>query len=338
MDEHDFFNWLAVSRHLSAGSLRTTRVRFNYLRNWLAGRELNPTLVQDFILECRDRKLKNSTINGYIRIFTLFDKFYAAKEIKSELTKGMEYFPKNYRVPTILSVDEIQAIVNAPLVREASFVLPAERLAKLSLTMKLAVWFLGATGCRIDEMASLTKSNLYLGLDCNYAQFVDTKTYLDRKVPLPPTLAFELQDYVKEKKPKDLVFLSPLGNKIVEQTFNKYLREKVEMAGVNKHVYAHCFRNSYIMEHLRCGTDVLTIAKLVGHADVNTTMGYTKFNYGMLEKGAENHPLFARALTTEKLLKRIVETIEKWPILLDHRFSFRREIRPNSILFEIYLK
>lgn len=92
------------------------------------------------------------------------------------------------------------------------------------------------------------------------------------------------------------------------------------------------------MEHLRCGTDVLTIAKLVGHADVNTTMGYTKFNYEMLEKGAENHPLFAKTLTTEKILQKIMDSIEKWPILQDNRFSFRRERGSNSLLFEIYVK
>jgi len=335
MQKGDFFNWLATSRHLSRGSLRTTEIKWNFVQKWLSGRRLKHGLVEDFILSLRTRGCKNSTINGYIRVFALLDAYHKARGVSSEYVKGIEYFPKTTHVPTILSIEEIESIINSKIIRCQSQGMSPERNLYLNRMSRLAVWFLAATGCRINEMASLTKERLYLGM-LNYAQFTDTKTYLDRRVPLPPLLASDLSDWVKDKSPKDLVFTSSLGNKLVEQTFNPILREKVQNAGVNKHVYAHCFRNSYIMEHLKCGTDVLTIAKLVGHSDVNTTMGYTKFNYEMIEKGAENHPLFARTLTTQKVVQKIAQTVETWPVLTDRRFSFRKEIRENSILIEIY--
>ena len=255
-----------------------------------------------------------------------------------KLTENLTFFPKQQKTPTILSIEEIQAIIDAPMTRGVQHGVNPIRTEERNNTARLIIYFLASTGCRINEMASLTKEDLYLGVNINYVTFKDTKTSTDRQVPLPNQLAYELGVVTEHKNPRDLVFTSLRGNKIVEQTFNPMLREKALTAKINKHVHAHCFRNSFIMEHLRCGTDVLTIAKLVGHADVNTTMGYTKFNYEMLEKGAENHPLFAKTLTTKKVLEKVTQAIDKWPVLLDKRFSFRKEVRDNSNLFEIYTK
>jgi len=331
--KEEFFNWLVYNKHLKESSLTTVERRFRYFFVWLGKHDLSAKNAESFILEMCRKGRRNQTLNGYILLF-----IYLGQFLKIHLTENISFFPKQQRVPTILSIDEIQAIIDVPMVRGLQHGVNPERTRERNLTAKLTIFFLASTGCRIDEMASLTKENLYLGIDSNYAVFKDTKTGVDRKVPIPLKLADELAEYSKNKKPRDLVFTSLRGHKIVEQTFNPMLREKAEAAEINKHVHAHCFRNSYIMEHIRQGTDVLTIAKLVGHADVNTTMGYTKFTYDDIQKGAENHPLFSKELPTSKILDKIEEAVRKWPVDVDTRFAFEVARTSKSLLVKLFAR
>lgn len=348
MDKKGFFNWLAANRHLSDGSLKTTDRKYSFVEKWLGSEKLTPKVVQDFILYIRKKGLKNSTINGYIRVFALIDKYNEYLGVKSELTKGLEYFPKTTHNPTILSVAEMESIINAPLPsgRRVSVKNPGKwstgrleaRQNYNNKLYRLFVWSLSASGARIDELASLTKENLHCGIDHNHFQFVQTKTYLDRRVPIPGDLAFALSEFSKDKKPNELVFTTYDGNKIIEQTFNPILREKVRVAGINKHVRAHDFRHSFIMLHIEAGSDILTLCKLVGHASSDTTLGYARFSLDLIEKCAENSPFFAKSLSTERLLDRVAKVIDGLAVTKDRRFSFRKEVRDNSILFEIYVK
>ncbi len=92
------------------------------------------------------------------------------------------------------------------------------------------------------------------------------------------------------------------------------------------------------MEHLRQGTDVLTIAKLVGHSRVDTTMGYTKFSYDDVERGALNHPFFTRILSKDKILNRLDEETEKWSSLYKNRASFEKTRNGNSLSVKITIQ
>lgn len=318
--------------------MKHTRVRYDYLFRWLGKRKLTPQKAEEFILYLREKGLRNSSINSYIRVINLIDIYERENRKDLNLLKGISYFPKQKRVPTILSIDEIESILSINIdykYLKKDYLLDSERLNQ---NYKMAIWMLAATGCRFDEMASLRKGNLRLGLMKGFVIFKDTKTLEDRQVPLPPDYVEKLKEFVKKKKPNDLCFTSATGHKIVEQTFNPELRRRVELANITKHTYAHCFRNSFIMEHIKRGTQHLTISKLVGHRDPKTTLGYTNYTYDILEKGAENHPLFSRSLNIEKIINKIAETIEDWPIKDDARFERRVEKRQNSLLVEVYAK
>ncbi len=343
MNKERFFVWCTVKRHLSAASLRHTRVRFNYFFRWLGEKKLNPRSAESFVLHLREKGLRNASINGYIRVLKLVDAFERENGKDLNLLKLIDYFPKQRRVPTILSIDEVEALLQTkfcpPVKIGKKGGILGRKPAYDERTFKLSLWVLVSTGCRFDEMASLKKENLFLGIGEGWVEFRDTKTLDDRKVPIPPLLVEMLKEYLKNKSPTDLVFVSSSGNKLVEQTWNPYLRLHAQNAGLSgKHIHAHCFRNSYIMEHLRRGTDPLTIAKLVGHRDVNTTLGYTKYEYDDLLRGAENHPLFSKSLTTQKIITKIKEAVEKWPVKNDPRFELKVVSSENRLAVEIVAK
>lgn len=336
IDKTAFMAWCTVKRHLSKGSLLHTEIRYDYLIRWLSGMDFSPKNSENFILHLKEKGLRNSSINGYIRILKLIDVFLRGQDIDVNLLKNIDYFPKERKVPTILSVEEIKLIISSPITytTKAHGMNPA-RNKYLNETLKLSVWFLAATGCRFNEMASLKVEDLEIGLEYNFAVFKDTKNRDEREVPIPPNLAYELKTYIKEKDPSDLVFLSSKGNKLVEQVFNAYLKAKVRNADINKHIHAHVFRYSYIMEHIKRGTGHLTISKLVGHRDPKTTLGYTRYERDDMIRGAENHPFFTESVKPQNLLEKIAEMLDKLPTKTDFRFKTRTEKTNNSLLLEI---
>lgn len=58
-------------------------------------------------------------------------------------------------------------------------------------------------------------------------------------------------------------------------TIQKAVRHAVRQSNLIKPASCHTFRHSFATEQLRRGSDIRTVQKLLGHADVRTTQIYT---------------------------------------------------------------
>jgi site-specific recombinase XerD len=337
MNRNKFFAWCVVKRHLGQMSLKHTRIRYEVIFKWLGRKKLTANSAELFILYLREKNLRNASLNSYIRVINLIDIYERENNKDLNLLRKISYFPKQQKVPTILTVEEIEAIISVKRDYSRS---PYKSLGvDLDRTYRNIIWFLASTGCRYSEMANLKKENLHLGIGNGHVIFKNTKTLEDRQVPLAPLLVEELKDFLKDKKPNQFVFTTSTGNKVAEQTFNPELRKRVELAGiVDKHVHAHCFRNSFLQEHKHNGTDVVTRGRLVGHRDPKTTIGYERFDFEEMIKGAENHPLFSKNLPVKKVINKYAELADRWPVRNDYRFAFKIQKTENSLLVKMYKK
>lgn len=95
----------------------------------------------------------------------------------------------------------------------------------------------------------------------------------ERDVPIPEDVAEALLDYKNRVNPseEDFVCQTKNGNPIRPESLNNAwikIRRKLDLGD---HVTIHSLRHSYITWQAEAGTDMKTVAMLVGHADDRTT-------------------------------------------------------------------
>jgi integrase/recombinase XerD len=96
-----------------------------------------------------------------------------------------------------------------------------------------------------------------------------------RHVPLSPALLAALRDHWQQRRPTTWLFpgRTPTGQRSLG-ALQRVCRRAVVAAGFTKKVSLHTLRHSYATHLLEAGVDVVTIQRLLGHNQVQTTARY----------------------------------------------------------------
>lgn len=144
-------------------------------------------------------------------------------------------------------------------------------LAQCNPILKAIVITALHTGMRQNEILSLRWEDVFF--EENYLIARNTKNNKPRKLPLTPTLKEELEALPKLS---EFVFTSSATltrYKDVKATF----RRAVKRAGI-PYITFHKLRHTTASRLNVTGVDIVTIQKILDHADVKTTMRYTHNN------------------------------------------------------------
>lgn len=231
--------------------------------------DLTPGLLREFVYSLKDAELAGSSIRRNISALrTWFRILVAEGLVTQDPTERLDPPQRGRSLPEVLSVDEIQALLNAPS--------HDERLVFRDRAMLELAY---GAGLRVSEWIGLAVKDVQLedGL-----VRVLGKGDKERLVPIGRPAIGAVAVYVRELRPllergqgKGILFLNGHGKPLTRMGAWKILRKYVELAGIEKPVSPHTLRHSFATHLLEGGADLRAVQEMLGHADISTTQIYT---------------------------------------------------------------
>ena len=193
----------------------------------------------------------------------------ALKFLFEEVLKKQVDLPKNIkvpkRVPTVLSKDEINAL------------LAAADNPKHRLLLELMY----SAGLRVSEAVNLKVRDLELHEGIAWVR--SGKGSKDRFFNIAEKLKPELGKLTNDASADEYVFKGNDGA-LKPRAIQMAMQKIALKAGIKKEISPHTLRHSFATHLLEAGVDVRKIQELLGHADLSTTQIYTKVSSAELRK------------------------------------------------------
>lgn len=173
--------------------------------------------------------------------------------------------PKETKLPAVLTVDEVQRIMNA-------IVLPRFRAY---------FWTVYSCGLRLNEALALQTGDI--DSQRMRIHIHRGKGAKDRLVPLPASTLDVLREYWKAHRHAKLLFpktnikgvvISSVRQTMSESTVQGALRRVVVDLKFTRNISVHCLRHSYATHLLEAGVNLRVLQQYLGHSSLKTTSRY----------------------------------------------------------------
>ncbi|MFZ5816172.1 MAG: tyrosine-type recombinase/integrase [Bacillota bacterium] len=136
------------------------------------------------------------------------------------------------------------------------------------------------TGLRVSELVALNREDVTMKERSGWLIVENGKGYVARKVPLSAELRLHLSRYLDTRKDGDqALFLSNYRQRISVRT--------VQHMASKYGIHPHELRHTFCRELVGAGIEIVTVAELAGHADVNVTRRYSMPTEADLEKAID---------------------------------------------------
>lgn len=157
---------------------------------------------------------------------------------------------------------------------------------------KAMAYLMAHSGLRVGEVVRLETKDIHIWERSGYVDVLDSKGNKSRKVPLPLAVREALTEYLDERLVKYgkssgslRLFLWqrwPLTEIAVNKAMDIY--SKASGLSVNPHRLRHTFAYAYLEAN---PGDIVGLAQILGHSDINTTSIYTQNRLEDLQKRVE---------------------------------------------------
>ncbi len=285
-----FLGHLGVERGLSKNTISSYRRDLEKLLRFLESKEIdiakvNVENLREFIALQRGAGLSESSLARLTVAIRSFFKFLSRDQGLSDIASELlpPSIPK--RLPKALTIDEINALLNAP----GDDVLGIRDRALLEL--------LYATGARVSEVVALNVDDLKLNDDSITTLRLVGKGRKERIVPMGSFARKALDQYLTRvrrsllKRSQSALFLNSRGGRLSRQSAWAIVLDAAKRAGISREISPHALRHSFATHLLDGGADIRVVQELLGHASVTTTQIYTLVTIDKLrESYASAHP------------------------------------------------
>lgn len=284
-----FMHYLLIDKNYS---LNTRDSYLNDLRKYckymsdhhIPFEEIKKQDIQNYLKELKEEQMSEKTISHHLTVIRSFYKFLLLeKRVKENPAKLMELPKTRKTLPSVLTEEEINLLLNFPLKTGYDY------------RNKAILELLYATGLRVSELIHLTFSDV--DLDASMIR-VYGKGRKERLIPIGEYAMTALKIYIEKyriffikKEKNDYLFLNNHGGKITRQGIFKIIKQIARERGIYVHFSPHTLRHSFATHLLNHGADLRSIQELLGHADISTTQIYTHVTSEKLKEDYQKyHP------------------------------------------------
>jgi len=208
-------------------------------------------------------------------------------EVGEDPTEALEPPRRGRRLPTVLSLDEVERILDA-----------VDLSDDRGRRDRAMIEFLYSSGVRISELIAVRLDDC--DFDGGIARLVPgtrrvrkrdgrrgevpvgPKGDRPRLVPLGRRAVEAVREYVEEERiflagpeSEGVLFLNARGRPLSRMGAWKIVHRWVRRSGVRKKVTPHTFRHTFATHLLDRGADLRAVQEMLGHADISTTQIYT---------------------------------------------------------------
>jgi integrase/recombinase XerD len=239
-----------------------------------------PTLgeLADYLGFLREEQLAPASVARHLVALKMLYRFLKLEERANPSAVELLASPALWeRIPTVLSPENVEKLLMAPL--------PADRFF---LRDRALLETLYATGCRASEVVGLKIGDLYL--DAKFCKAFG-KGSKQRIVPLGSKAVNALRTYLGEERPAltaaapaEFVFLSRGGKKLDREVLWMIVKKYVRRAALPKKTSPHTLRHSFATHLLSGGADLRAVQEMLGHSSIGTTQIYTHVDRNRLKE------------------------------------------------------
>lgn len=229
------------------------------------------SLVRRFMTALSDKQYCKSTTARKVTTLRCFYKFLVKRKYVGANPVTTIRSPKqDMRLPRFLEVEQVQKLLNTPVVDNW-----------LGVRDRAILETLYSTGMRVSELVGLKLEDVdFLG------EFIHVrgKGKKERIAPIGSKALQSIQQYIECRNKRmqndggfdgKILFANKHGQRLntrsVRRKMDKYLRQ----AGLDPTISPHTLRHSFATHMLNNGADLRSVQELLGHQSLSTTQIYT---------------------------------------------------------------
>ncbi|MBP1155172.1 MULTISPECIES: site-specific tyrosine recombinase XerD [unclassified Paenibacillus] len=234
--------------------------------------------ITGYLLRLKQKGRATATLSrNMVSIRALYQYMVKVRRMESDPSMHMETPKLEKRIPKVLSVSEMERLLESPLTSTPN-----------GMRDKAMLEVLYATGIRVSELISLDVDSV--NLTVGFIRCIG-KAGKERIVPLGGIASQYVTEYIdtmrpkllKQSKSEEALFINHLGTRITRQGFWKIIKRYALESNIQMEITPHTLRHSFAAHLLENGADLRSVQEMLGHADISTTQIYTQVGRGKIK-------------------------------------------------------
>lgn len=242
--------------------------------------QVDRTLLRDFLVFLKRKKLKETSIARKVFVLRSFYKYLLRKRrIFSNPASFLSSPKRKKSLPTFLTISQMESLLRLP-----------KKESLWGLRDKAILELFYSTGMRLVELADLNLSSVDF---TGELVRVLGKGRKERIIPVGKEALEMLRNYLNSRKLAfkgnseingEAIFVNRSGKRLATRSIGRIVKKYAVQISEDRKTSPHTLRHTFATHLLDQGADLLAVKELLGHESLSTTQIYTHVTTDRLKK------------------------------------------------------